>query len=181
MVHSRHHSVPPAIPISLPFLDWTHRVQQQQRRHKKSFSLPSNNDFHNITDASMIGHLSLMAVTAAPSLPSLPCIEDNSGLLSAPTSHFITPTSPVPNPPKSILKKVQTRGRKYDIKHFRFNSSVLLGEAHSKFEYDRKSDFVLHLTPQVATQIKMELNEFKSTEMPVHENSKCYTHLFVMK
>ncbi|KAG0333446.1 bud neck involved protein [Podila humilis] len=49
-------------------------------------------------------------------------------------------------------------------------------------EYDRTSDAnitALRLTPAIAHKIKLELNQFKSQEMEVHEESRVYTHFFV--
>ncbi|KAI3655043.1 hypothetical protein MP228_000423 [Amoeboaphelidium protococcarum] len=79
---------------------------------------------------------------------------------------------------KSCLKKSRNASSKKQNNQFRFNEVVLVGEAHHREDYDRKSDFVLHLTPAIAMMIKRELNDFKSNEMPVHETSRIYTHLF---
>ncbi|KAI3630025.1 hypothetical protein MIR68_011460 [Amoeboaphelidium protococcarum] len=79
---------------------------------------------------------------------------------------------------KSCLKKSRNASSKKQSNQFRFNEVVLVGEAHHREDYDRKSDFVLHLTPAIAMMIKRELNDFKSNEMPVHETSRIYTHLF---
>ncbi|KAF9194857.1 hypothetical protein BGZ51_007077 [Haplosporangium sp. Z 767] len=48
--------------------------------------------------------------------------------------------------------------------------------------YDRTSDENItasRLTPAIAHKIKLELNQFKSQEMEVHENSRVYTHFFI--
>ncbi|KAF9575867.1 hypothetical protein EC968_001250 [Mortierella alpina] len=49
-------------------------------------------------------------------------------------------------------------------------------------QYDRTSDpniTASRLTPAIAQKIKLELNEFKSEEMEVHQDSRGYTHFFV--
>ncbi|KAG0095268.1 bud neck involved protein [Podila epicladia] len=49
-------------------------------------------------------------------------------------------------------------------------------------QYDRTSDTnitALRLTPAIAHKIKLELNQFKSQEMEVHQESRVYTHFFV--
>ncbi|KAG0342787.1 hypothetical protein BG000_001117 [Podila horticola] len=49
-------------------------------------------------------------------------------------------------------------------------------------QYDRTSDSnitALRLTPAIAHKIKLELNQFKSQEMEVHQKSRVYTHFFV--
>ncbi|GJJ75912.1 hypothetical protein EMPS_08270 [Entomortierella parvispora] len=49
-------------------------------------------------------------------------------------------------------------------------------------QYDRTSDpniTASRLTPTVAHKIKLELNQFKSQEMEVHEDSRVYTHFFI--
>ncbi|KAF9920598.1 bud neck involved protein [Modicella reniformis] len=49
-------------------------------------------------------------------------------------------------------------------------------------QYDRTSDpnITAHrLTPAIAQQIKLELNQFKSQEMIIHQDSHVYTHFFV--
>ena len=76
-------------------------------------------------------------------------------------------SSELPTPPSRSPKKT-----------FRFNEQVLVGETWPKMEYERKSHFMLQLTPHKAYQIKKELNDFKRDEMAVHEDSRCYTHFF---
>ncbi|KAF9949042.1 hypothetical protein BGZ72_009092 [Mortierella alpina] len=49
-------------------------------------------------------------------------------------------------------------------------------------QYDRTSDpniTASRLTPAIAQKIKLELNEFKSEEMEVHQDSRGYTHFFI--
>ncbi|KAF8947375.1 bud neck involved protein [Haplosporangium gracile] len=49
-------------------------------------------------------------------------------------------------------------------------------------QYDRTSDAYItasRLTPAIANKIKLELNQFKSQEMLVHEESRVYTHFFI--
>ncbi|CAO3571505.1 unnamed protein product [Mortierella alpina] len=49
-------------------------------------------------------------------------------------------------------------------------------------QYDRTSDpniTASKLTPAIAQKIKLELNEFKSEEMEVHQDSRGYTHFFI--
>ncbi|KAG0200125.1 hypothetical protein BGX28_006705 [Mortierella sp. GBA30] len=49
-------------------------------------------------------------------------------------------------------------------------------------QYDRSSDpnITAHrLTPTIAQKIKLELNQFKSQEMVVHQESRVHTHFFV--
>ncbi|KAF9130498.1 bud neck involved protein [Mortierella sp. 14UC] len=49
-------------------------------------------------------------------------------------------------------------------------------------QYDRTSDAYItasRLTPAMANKIKLELNQFKSQEMLVHEESRVYTHFFM--
>lgn len=79
---------------------------------------------------------------------------------------------------KSCLKKSKSMPALVSNKQFRFNETVYVGEAHSSDDYERKSDFQLRLTAELAYMIKRELNEFKSNEMPVHEESKKFTHIF---
>ena len=81
---------------------------------------------------------------------------------------------------KSILKKPGKQSEVLAPKQMRFNPVVTVGETHHREVYERKSDYMLHLTPELAYMIKKELNEFKTTEMAVHESSRIYTHLFKM-
>ncbi|KAH3671664.1 hypothetical protein OGAPHI_000369 [Ogataea philodendri] len=66
-----------------------------------------------------------------------------------------------------------------EVPRVRFSSKILLFETYDEYDYDRKPDQATcnQLTPQLALQIKSELNELKA-EMPVHELSKCYTQFF---
>ncbi|XP_063041864.1 phosphatase and actin regulator 4A isoform X5 [Engraulis encrasicolus] len=58
-------------------------------------------------------------------------------------------------------------------KVLRFNEYVECGDSH---DYDRRADKPwTKLTPQDKAAIRKELNDFKSTEMEVHEESKIYT------
>lgn len=61
----------------------------------------------------------------------------------------------------------------------RFSSRILLYDTYNEDDYDRKpaSATCNSLTPQIAMDIKNELNQVKS-EMPVHEDSRCYTQFF---
>lgn len=61
----------------------------------------------------------------------------------------------------------------------KFSSRILLYDTYNEDEYDRKPDSATcnTLTPQIAMEIKNELNQLKA-EMPVHEDSRCYTHFF---
>ncbi|ODV87746.1 hypothetical protein CANARDRAFT_20476 [[Candida] arabinofermentans NRRL YB-2248] len=74
----------------------------------------------------------------------------------------------------------QTEHRELVIKNnVRFSSRILLYDTYDEDEYDRHPESATcnNLTPQLALMIKNELNEFKS-QMPIHEDSRCYTHFF---
>lgn len=60
-----------------------------------------------------------------------------------------------------------------------FSSRILLYDTYAEDEYDRQPEQATcnNLTPQLAMEIKAELNELKS-EMDIHELSRCYTHFF---
>jgi hypothetical protein len=64
-------------------------------------------------------------------------------------------------------------------KHVVFSSKITLFDVFTEEEYDRRPDIATcnQLTPQLAQQIRAELNELKG-EMEVHESSRCYTHFF---
>lgn len=80
---------------------------------------------------------------------------------------------------KSILKSSSTSSLASSrSKEFRFDESVLVAETFSKVDYERKNDYQLILTPAIAREIKLELNEFKSHEMLVHSESIGNTHLY---
>ena len=84
-----------------------------------------------------------------------------------------------PEKVKGILKKSQDKEMQCrEKKTFRFNETVLVGETFAKAEYERRSNYMLHLTPELAFMIKKELNEFKMYDMPVHEESRQFTHLY---
>jgi hypothetical protein len=65
-------------------------------------------------------------------------------------------------------------------KKFRFCEQVMIGQAHSAEEYDRRPDFILRITPDLARTIKAELNDFKANEMAVHEEARSMTHFYKM-
>ncbi|GES75495.1 dihydroflavonal-4-reductase protein [Rhizophagus clarus] len=78
-----------------------------------------------------------------------------------------TDIPPAPSTPSSI-KKLQ------------FSSKLLIHETWTREDYDRRGDQSTcnKLTPLLAQKIKEELNEYKTSEMQVHEDSKNNTHYF---
>lgn len=87
--------------------------------------------------------------------------------------NFYKPSSPIQKQ-KQLNIKIITDQRKVT-----FSSKITLYDAFNEEEYDRHPDIATcnQLTPQIAQMIKNELNTLKS-EMPVHEDSRCYTHFF---
>ncbi|KAJ2676881.1 hypothetical protein IWW42_000219 [Coemansia sp. RSA 1085] len=61
-------------------------------------------------------------------------------------------------------------------KLFRFNELVAVYETWNRDEYDRRGMQATRLDAELIEQIKQELNEYKTFEMPVHEASRQYTH-----
>lgn len=59
-------------------------------------------------------------------------------------------------------------------RNLRFNGNVLVGETFHAEDYDRTPGEMIakKLTAQVATMIKKELNDFKSRDMIVHDESR---------
>ena len=88
-----------------------------------------------------------------------------------------TKTAPFKAPLKSILKQDSKQKVKEKEGNFRFNETVLVGEAFSPEEYDRKGAMKIHMTPTMAYLIRQELNEFKK-EMAVHVESEKNTHFY---
>ncbi|KAG1441228.1 hypothetical protein G6F56_011578 [Rhizopus delemar] len=63
-----------------------------------------------------------------------------------------------------------------------FSSAITLHETYSASEYDRTGDdntTCQKLTPDMAVKIKEELNSYKLNDMPVHPQSRQFTHFFV--
>lgn len=102
-------------------------------------------------------------------------------------AHLSTASLPATTKPKKLNKKRNKSsasfgklfGTKEEKFKVQFSSRILLYETYGEDEYDREPDVATcnSLTPKLATEIKAELNELKST-MPIHEDSKCYTHFF---
>ncbi|TID26187.1 hypothetical protein CANINC_002814, partial [Pichia inconspicua] len=108
-------------------------------------------------------------------------------------THASSSSLPTPqqNKPKTLKKKNRTSvsfGSMFESlittkenapRGVKFSSRILLYDTYGEDEYDRKPDSATcnSLTPQIAMEIKNELNALKS-EMPVHEESRCYTHFF---
>lgn len=61
----------------------------------------------------------------------------------------------------------------------KFTSQIVVYDTYSPSEYDRRPEPATcnRLTPQLAQQIKQELNSYKSS-MPIHASSKDNTHFF---
>ncbi|CAD5206390.1 unnamed protein product [Bursaphelenchus okinawaensis] len=77
---------------------------------------------------------------------------------------------------KMLLRKLSFRPTVQELKDkqiIKFNDYVEVTEAEM---YDRKGDKPwTRLTPSEKALIRKELNDFKATEMPVHEESKMFT------
>lgn len=74
---------------------------------------------------------------------------------------------------------VQQQPKQHTVK---FNKYVRMHDTYSKTEYDRSSDTEAvcnRLTPEIAKEIKQELNDYKMREMVVHEHSRIHNHLFL--
>lgn len=67
---------------------------------------------------------------------------------------------------------------KKSAKKLRFNDQVLIGQTYPSSDYDRRGDR-MKLTPWLAWRIKLELNQYKATEMKVHASSLHHTHFLV--
>lgn len=74
---------------------------------------------------------------------------------------------------------VPTREEEKPTLNVKFSSRILLYDTYGEDEYDRRPDAATcnSLTPQIAMEIRNELNQVKA-EMPIHEESRCYTHFF---
>ncbi|KAF9434460.1 bud neck involved protein [Entomortierella beljakovae] len=63
-----------------------------------------------------------------------------------------------------------------------FAEEPIIHVTYTPDQYDRTSDAYItasRLTPSIAQKIKLELNQFKSQEMEVHQDSRMYTHFFI--
>lgn len=63
-----------------------------------------------------------------------------------------------------------------------FCPTIQVHETFTASEYDRRCDpnaTCQKLTPLLAMKIKQELNEYKLTEMEVHDDSRRFTHFFL--
>lgn len=77
-----------------------------------------------------------------------------------------------------LLRKLSFRPTVEELKEkkiIRFNDYIEVTQAH---DYDRRADKPwTRLTPKDKAAIRKELNEFKSSEMAVHEDSRHLTRL----
>ncbi|CAG8456768.1 8524_t:CDS:2 [Ambispora gerdemannii] len=87
---------------------------------------------------------------------------------SVPSLGAVRDTEVTPSPSTPSLKRLQ------------FSSTIFIHDTWTKEDYDRSGDQTTcnKLTPMLAQRIKQELNEYKLSEMPVHEASKQNTHFF---
>ncbi|KAI8338146.1 hypothetical protein BC941DRAFT_424709 [Chlamydoabsidia padenii] len=72
--------------------------------------------------------------------------------------------------------------KKKRIPVIRFDKMVQVHSTYSHQDYNRHPDpdaICTRLNATLAHQIKEELNLFKTTEMPIHEQSKLYTQIFL--
>ncbi|KAG0358685.1 hypothetical protein BGZ54_010323, partial [Gamsiella multidivaricata] len=67
-------------------------------------------------------------------------------------------------------------------RQIQFSAAPIIHATWTPEQYDRSSDpnITAHrLTPAIAQRIKLELNQFKSQEMAVHQDSRIHTHFFI--
>ncbi|KAJ1952831.1 hypothetical protein IWQ62_006132, partial [Dispira parvispora] len=81
-------------------------------------------------------------------------------------------TASVNSSPSSTSLEASTQ----HAKQLRFAETVLIYETFDPTLYDRRGEAMMRLTPEIAYEIKTELNNFKMYELIVHEESKQYTH-----
>ncbi|KAF9198532.1 hypothetical protein BGZ49_000627, partial [Haplosporangium sp. Z 27] len=91
-----------------------------------------------------------------------------------------TPTSSTFMPPSS--SSCQKPNITTNTKQIQFSTETIIHQTWAPDQYDRTSDpnITAHrLTQAIAQKIKLELNQFKSQEMMVHQDSRVHTHFFV--
>ena len=78
-----------------------------------------------------------------------------------------------------MFDSIIPRNAEIEKPNVKFSSRILLYDTYGEDEYDRKPETSTcnNLTPQLAMDIRNELNELKA-EMPIHEESRRYTHFF---
>ncbi|KAF9109853.1 hypothetical protein BGX27_007119 [Mortierella sp. AM989] len=91
----------------------------------------------------------------------------------------VTPTSPTPSSSNSLPSCFKPASSK----QIQFSTAQpIIHQTWAPDQYDRTSDpnITAHrLTQAIAQKIKLELNQFKSQEMIVHQDSRTHTHFFV--
>ncbi|KAI9300597.1 hypothetical protein BJ944DRAFT_272800 [Cunninghamella echinulata] len=81
----------------------------------------------------------------------------------------------------NLIKGSLHKKKKKKVPTIRFDKMVQVHSTYSQKDYNRQSDpeaICTRLNAQLAFQIKQELNFYKNTEMPVHQDSRIYTHFF---
>ncbi|CAO3632290.1 unnamed protein product [Cunninghamella blakesleeana] len=110
--------------------------------------------------------------------------QDNNDISStSPTSSSSSSSSSSDNGNSgyNLIKGSLHKKKKKRVPAIRFDKMVQVHSTYSQNDYNRQSDpeaICTRLNAQLAFQIKQELNIYKNTEMPVHENSRIYTHFF---
>lgn len=175
---------------------WTfNKVQKLVRSLSSKSSLPdlvhdsispSSSDDSFWTDSDVTDQDMPMSVVWPSSMRSLPAPQPKiKGVLKSPASKSEPDLRRCVNADHGmrqrhysvIASKLTGRGKPHV--HFRKNPSI--HHTYSKSQYDRQTDqdaICLHLTVDVAGAIKNELNNYKMTEMAVHDQSRIYTHYF---
>lgn len=137
-----------------------------KQRKKADESVSTSNDGHSL-------------------LPAAPVVAENQ-------EHAIKPTS-------KTTSTNYTKARRYKFIHrfwrhppqrsrangepkVRYSKKVTVHPTYSRIEYNREPDpcaACIHLTPEIAHEIRSELNVFKCNEMQVHPASRVYTHFLI--
>ncbi|KAG0068260.1 hypothetical protein BGZ89_004989 [Linnemannia elongata] len=165
--------------------------QQQQQQQQQSYQYPPYPYQYNMQQPlpshlyyTSVQHpaLAYPGVSSTNSIPPPPLLQYSIGKSSGSGSGSGSGGNPSPTPWSSISPSPSPSTPPRPSRQLHFSTAQpTIHETWMPEQYDRTSDpnITAHrLTPAIAQRIKLELNQFKSQEMLVHQESRVNTHFF---
>ncbi|KAK5828469.1 hypothetical protein F5H01DRAFT_328132 [Linnemannia elongata] len=164
---------------------------QQQQQQQQSYQYPPYPYQYNMQQPlpshlyyTSVQHpaLAYPGVSSTNSIPPPPPMQYSIGKSSGSGSGSGSGGNPSPTPWSSISPSPSPSTPPRPSRQLHFSTAQpTIHETWMPEQYDRTSDpnITAHrLTPAIAQRIKLELNQFKSQEMLVHQESRVNTHFF---
>ncbi|KAF9958310.1 hypothetical protein BGZ70_009228, partial [Mortierella alpina] len=164
---------------SYPYSPYQYQFNvQQQQQQQQPMPMPSHLHYPSSSQHAAPYHPHPHSQAFNPGHMSMTSSNSNLGGNSYPSTH--SNTNFRSSPPSPSIKTIHLAR---PTRQLQFSTAEpIIHTTWTSDQYDRTSDSNItahRLTPAIAQKIKLELNQFKSQEMIVHQESRTHTHFFV--